>query len=330
MEEEERFLEITEGDRAEFKRLDHFLSARMEDLGRTFIKKLYQKNLITVDKAPASLKKLELKKMPPAGTRIVLQIPPPSPACAGPENIPLERLFEDQHLAIINKEAGMVVHPTPGRTQGTLANALLYHYPQLGEMGQSERPGIVHRLDKGTSGVMVVAKQRECYEKLVLLFSTHDIQRKYWALCMGMPIPPRGTLESTIGRHPRHRLKMMAHGEGGKRAITHYRVLEDFGPCRLVEATLETGRTHQIRVHLSQLLRAPVAMDPLYGHPRTHLKKFPPEARQCLENYPHPLLHAGELGFEHPMTGQKLLFQAPIPAPFERVLKILQSDFPFS
>ena len=325
MQEEERFLEITESDCKAFKRLDQCLAAHMSDLGRNFIKKLYHKNLIAVGDGPASPGKLELKKMPPVGTKIILHIPPPAPACA-PENIPLECLFEDQHLVIINKKAGMVVHPGAGQTQGTLANAIVYHYPELREMNQPDRPGIVHRLDKGTSGVMVVAKQRECYEKLVLLFSAHDIERKYWALCLKGKLPAQGTLKSMIGRHPRQRLKMTTQVEKGKRALTHYRVLEDFGPCCLVEFTLETGRTHQIRVHASELLKSPVVMDSLYGRPRTHLKSLPQKAAQFLEHYPHPLLHAGQLGFKHPITGEQLSFCAPVPEVFEGVLEILRDS----
>ena len=325
MEEEERFLEITEDDRTFFKRLDQCLASHMGDLGRSFIKKLYRQNLIT-----SVSSKLELKKMPPVGTKIILHVPPPAPVCES-QNIPLERLFEDQHLVIINKKAGMVVHPGAGQTQGTLANAILYHYPQLREMDDSDRPGIVHRLDKGTSGVMVVAKQRECYEKLVVLFSAHNIERKYWALCLKGEMLARGTLESPleskIGRHPRQRLKMTTQVEQGKRAVTHYRVLEDFGPCCLVEFTLETGRTHQIRVHASELLKSPVVMDSLYGRPRNHLKSLPQSVAQFLEQYSHPLLHARELGFKHPITGEQLSFCAPVPEVFEGVLKILRSAY---
>ncbi len=323
--DEERVFTITESDRAQFKRLDQFLVAQMNDLSRAFIKGLYQKSLITLSQDSSFLGKLELKKMPPVGAKIVIQIPPPLPSKATPEDIPLDKLFEDEHLIIINKKAGMVVHPAPGHPRGTLVNAVLYHCPDLQGIGDTKRPGIVHRLDKGTSGVMVVAKSQKCHEGLVLLFSAHDIQRKYLALCMGTKLAERGTLKSTIGRHPHNRLKMAAHIKGGKEAITHYKTLESFGSCALMEMTLKTGRTHQIRVHLSQLLKSPIAMDPTYGRPKDHLKRLPLEANQHLKDYPHPLLHAQLLGFKHPITNRELSFESPPPPIFKQTLEILRS-----
>ena len=317
---EERKITVTEDDRIQYHRLDQFLVNKMKDLSRSFIKNLFEKNLITTN----SIQKLELKKMPPLGTQILIQVPSPIGPNLIAENIPLDTVFEDEHILIINKKAGMVIHPAAGNPKGTLANALLYHYPKLQKIDESQRPGIVHRLDKGTSGLMVVAKNRKAYEKLILLFSAHDLERKYLALSLGNQLIEKGSLTSLMGRHPRHRLKMSAQVSQGKKAITHYQVLEQFDSCSLLELTLETGRTHQIRVHLSQLLNAPILMDPLYGRPRIHLKRLNALACKHLESYPYPLLHAQELNFKHPITHENLSFKKSPPAIFQKVLEALR------
>lgn len=321
---EEIELEISQEDFQSHKRLDHLLSKTIEGLSRTFLKNLYQKGLITLDPDSPYQGKLELKKMPPAGTKIIIEVPPPIPSDAIAQDIPLEILFEDEHLLIINKEAGMVVHPAPGHPDGTLVNAILHHCRDLQGVGDQKRPGIVHRLDKGTSGIMVVAKNQKCHEGLVLLFSEHDIEREYQALVMKTRLVQGGPIETTIGRHPQNRLKMAADVRGGKRAKTFYRVLETFDQCSLVSCTLETGRTHQIRVHMSQILSAPIAMDPLYGSPKDHLKRFSPQVAKHLKDYPHPLLHAKKLGFIHPITKEKLLFEKEPPAIFTETLNLLR------
>jgi RluA family pseudouridine synthase len=187
-----------------------------------------------------------------------------------------------------------------------------------------KRPGIVHRLDMGTSGVMVVAKDQPTHEGLVTLFSTHDITRKYEALIFGAPNALSGTLSSSLGRHPTNRLKMSANVKNGKKSITHFKVLNSFGPLSHIELKLETGRTHQIRVHVAELLHAPVVCDPLYGNGASHLKKLPEDLRKELENYPYQLLHAKELGFVHPITKEKLHFETKPPSIFQRVIQRLQ------
>jgi 23S rRNA pseudouridine1911/1915/1917 synthase len=308
---------VTEEDRAGFKRLDLFLVSRLPQFSRSTIKRLFEDDQISSEQA------LELKRMPPAGTRIEVEIPPPMETDLIPEDIPLEILFEDPHLLIVNKPAGLVVHPAPGHYTGTLVNAVLFHCPDLKGIGSEKRPGIVHRLDMGTSGVMVVAKDQATHEGLVSLFSTHDIHRKYEALVAGSPRELSGTIRSTLGRHPSNRLKMSANVKHGKNAVTHFKLIQPLLNSSHLELTLETGRTHQIRVHLSQLLQTPILCDPLYGSAETHLRRLPEALREKLTNYPFQLLHARELGFVHPITKERLQFSAPAPVIFHEALEAL-------
>jgi 23S rRNA pseudouridine1911/1915/1917 synthase len=306
---------VSAADREEFKRLDQFLAHKLPQFSRSTIKRLFEDEDIS-----SSDSKLELKKMPPPGTLIEIEVPPPVPTDLIAENIPLDILFEDQHLIVINKPAGLVVHPAPGHYTGTLVNAILYHCPDLKGIGSEKRPGIVHRLDMGTSGVMVVAKDQATHEGLVNLFSVHNIERRYEALAYGHPKELSGTINTTIGRHPSNRLKMAANVKNGKKAITHFKILKKFGSTTHIELSLETGRTHQIRVHLSQILQIPIICDPLYGT-NTGLKKLPQDIRDELENYSYQLLHAKELGFVHPITQKSLHFSAPAPLIFQKALK---------
>ncbi|HXH31424.1 MAG TPA: RluA family pseudouridine synthase [Bacteriovoracaceae bacterium] len=305
---------VTEEDRSAFKRLDLYLVSKLPQFSRSTIRRLFEADLVTCAVA------LELKRMPAAGTVIEIEVPPPLPTDLIAENIPLDILFEDPHLIVINKPAGLVVHPAPGHYTGTLVNAVLFHCPDLKGIGSEKRPGIVHRLDLGTSGVMVVAKDQATHEGLVNLFSTHDIDRKYEALVAGRPKDLTGTVISTIGRHPTNRLKMTANAKVGKRSETYYKTLHHYDGATHVELKLETGRTHQIRVHLSQVIHTPVLCDPLYGN-HQHLQKLPEAVRQVLEHYPHQLLHAKELGFVHPITKVKLHFSAPPPDVFVAAIK---------
>ncbi len=309
-------LSITDEDTKNYKRLDQFLSDKVTDISRTFLKDLFEKGQIT------SSINLELKKMPKSPVTITIVIPPPRPAEAIAQNIPLEIIFEDEHLVFVNKPAGMVTHPAPGNYDGTLVNAILHHCKDIKGVGDQKRPGIVHRLDKGTSGIMVVAKTQKCHEGLVTLFSTHDIDRYYEALVMGTKIPVGGKLESTIGRHPTNRLKMAANVRNGKDAITHYKVLDTFEKISHVQLKLETGRTHQIRVHLSSLLHRPILCDPLYGNPKENLQRLSPELSKLIGEYEYPFLHAKVLGLVHPITGEKLYFEVEAPKIFRDVLKM--------
>jgi 23S rRNA pseudouridine1911/1915/1917 synthase len=307
---------ITPEDAASFKRLDIFLAEKTSGMSRSTIKRLFEEDQISSPNG-----KLSLNKMPPAGWLIVVEIPPPLPTDIIGENIPLDILFEDSHLIVINKQAGLVVHPAPGHYTGTLVNAIIYHCPDLKGIGSEKRPGIVHRLDGGTSGVMVIAKDQATHEGLAKLFSTHDIERKYEALTFGKPKDLTGTIKTTLGRDPKNRLKMAANVPLGKIAITHYKVLQNFAHAAHVELKLETGRTHQIRVHLSQILNASILCDPLYGVHDSFLRKLPPDILRKFEAYPHQLLHAKELGFIHPITNEKLHFSAPPPDIFREAIE---------
>ncbi len=316
------FLTPTQTDAEKFKRLDQYIAANTE-LSRSQVKVLFERGRITW---ASSLKlKLELKMPPNIGSKILISPLPPSPTQAKPEDIPLNILFEDEFLLIVNKPAGMVTHPAPGHYTGTLVNALVHHYQALQNIGSSDRPGIVHRLDKGTSGIMVVAKTEATHRLLIKMFSTHDLERRYICLLMGSKIKESGTLHSIMGRHPKNRLKMTGSLPEGKNAITHFQVLERFDAMTLVEMKLETGRTHQIRVHLSEELNYPILMDPLYGHPKNDLNRLGIEFRKLIADYPHPFLHAKLLAFTHPITQEKLRFEIGPPKIFQELLNLLRN-----
>lgn len=319
---------IDEEDHKNYKRLDQFLNEKLPDLSRNFIKNLFDNNMITYDpKSKSSGKKLQLKKLPPPGSIIQLTVPPKKPSTAAAENIPLDILFEDEYLIFVNKAAGMVTHPAPGNYEGTLVNAILHHCPDLKGVGDEMRPGIVHRLDKGTSGVMVVAKDQNTHKGLVELFSSHDIKRQYLAIAMGNKFEEHDTLRSTIGRHPKNRLKMAVDVPNSKNAITHYKVKERFQHASLVEVTLETGRTHQIRVHLASLVKAPILCDPLYGNPKQDLIRIRAPHDELIKDYPHPFLHAQVLGLKHPMTGEDLYFEAKPPQIFQDIISSFRDTY---
>ena len=315
-------IEVTVEDKEQFKRLDQYLTDKNPDLSRSVIKALFQKNKIT---ALNNEKPLELKRMPNSGTKISIEIEAPRECSMHAENIPLNILFEDSHLIVINKEAGMVVHPAPGNYSGTLVNAILHHCDDLTGVGDEKRPGIVHRLDKGTSGVMVVAKSAKCHEGLIKLFSTHDIVREYVAIAVSSKLAVGGTIEGNIGRHPNHRIKMAANVRGGKDAKTFYNILESFGLCHFVKCKLETGRTHQIRVHLGQVLKAPILNDSLYASPKDQLHKLGQHIEEAVGEYKYPFLHARTLGFTHPITEEVMLFEQEPPKVFQHVLETLRT-----
>jgi 23S rRNA pseudouridine1911/1915/1917 synthase len=308
---------VSEEDRQEFKRLDQFLAHRLAQFSRSTIKRLFEDEQIS---SPDWI--IEIKKMPPAGTIIEIEVPSPVPSGLIPENIPLDILFEDEHLIIVNKPAGLVVHPAPGHYTGTLVNAILFHCPDLKGIGSEKRPGIVHRLDMGTSGIMVVAKDQATHEGLVSLFSVHDIERKYEALVAGHPRDLTGTITTMIGRHPANRLKMSTKVKIGKKATTHFKTIKTFNSASLIELKLQTGRTHQIRVHMSEILKTPILCDSVYGS-EVHLRRLPDELGMQLKNYPYQLLHAKQLGFVHPITKAALHFSAPAPAIFQEALTSL-------
>ncbi|MFQ5692201.1 MAG: RluA family pseudouridine synthase [Nitrospinota bacterium] len=246
-----------------------------------------------------------------AGDRVCVTVPPPAPAEALPEDIPLDVAFEDAHLLVVNKPPGLVVHPAAGHARGTLVNAVLARCPDLAGIGGRLRPGIVHRLDKDTSGLLVVAKTESALTRLQSALKARRIERTYLALAWGS-FPDEGRVEGAIGRHPLHR-KKMAVVEGGRPAVTRFRVAERFGRRVLLEVRLETGRTHQIRVHLAHR-GTPIIGDPLYGVRR---KGDPPLERQAL--------HAFRLSFDHPVSGERLGFEAPLPDDMRKALEFLRA-----
>ena len=258
------------------------------------------------------------------GAAYRLSVPPPAPATPLPQNIALDILFEDAHLIVLNKPAGLVVHPAPGNADGTLVNALLHHADDLSGIGGEARPGIVHRLDKETSGIMVVAKSQRAHTALSEAFATRDLDREYLALCWGLPAAMEGEIEGDIGRHPTDRKRMAVVTRNGKHALTRYRVERAFGTAAsLLRLRLETGRTHQIRVHLAHI-NHPVMGDPVYlRRIPAAAAGLPSKAREAALAFPRQALHATSLGFRHPVTGRDMAFSAPPPADMAMLLDCL-------
>ena len=277
-------------------RLDHFLAARATALSRSRLQALVRSGLVTVNGGTV----VPGKRLR-AGERIVLTVPPPVAAANAPEPIALEILYEDGDLIVINKPAGLVVHPAAGHATGTLVNALLHHCGALSVIGGVERPGIVHRLDKETSGCIVAAKNDAAHRELARQFASRDVTKIYLALASGRFPKKSGTVSVPIGRHPVHRQKMAPVPEGkGRASMTGWRVLGEPPAGSLVECTLHTGRTHQIRVHLKHLGH-PLLGDAIYGK---------------RAGFSRQMLHAWKLGFSHPRTGKRLDFVAAIPPDF--------------
>ena len=296
------------------RRLDRLLVERLPGLSRSRLRELIVAGRVTVDG-----RVLKPAARPRAGALIRVSVPAPAPAAPQPEDIPVEILYQDADVAVILKPAGLVVHPGPGHPGGTLVNALLHALDDLSGIGGQVRPGIVHRLDKGTSGVMVVAKNDAAHRALQAQFAAHSIERVYLALVLEGPRLLEGTVTSELGRDPRERTRFASVERGGRLAVTHWRVQERLLRAALLRCRLETGRTHQIRVHLSER-GWPVMGDPLYRARRTPPGPIAP----LLEGIDHQLLHARVLGFEHPRTGEHLRFTAAPPADFQRVLSGLR------
>lgn len=314
-------------------RLDQYLAQRLTHLSRSRLQLAIEAGLITVNGQPAR---------PSAKVRphqvIQVRLPYPPPVDIVPEPVPLEIVYEDPYLLVVNKPAGMSCHPGAGVYSGTLLNALVYHLgKQLLPATQQNatRPGLVHRIDKDTTGLLVVAKEERAYFGLAQQFFAHSARRRYWALVWGSPAQDRGTLTASIGRDPHQRKKYRAYPEGtqGKRAVTHWRVVERFPLATWVECQLETGRTHQIRVHMAHLGH-PLVGDKTYGgdRPRIPLRSalIGQWAHELLARMPRQALHAYLLGFVHPVTGHWLEFEAPFPPDFAQALAFLRSLTPTS
>jgi 23S rRNA pseudouridine1911/1915/1917 synthase len=291
-------------------RLDVAIAALFPDVSRSRAASLVKDGAVRVDGAPASRPSQAVR----VGARIDLELPPATAAEAVPQDLPLRIVFEDAHIVVVDKDAGMVVHPGAGHADGTLVNALLHHVDDLSGIGGVERPGIVHRLDKDTSGLLVVAKHDRAHQVLSRQFADHSAGRTYLAICLGIPAMVKGTLRSSLGRHPTDRLRF-ASVEGGKLAVTHWERLGVSGRIALIECRLETGRTHQVRVHLAEA-GWPIVGDPLYFR-----GKLPASVAPLVHR---TMLHARQLCLRHPETGEQLVFDAPIPTDFAAVLAALE------
>lgn len=304
------------------ERLDTFVSECLPDISRSQLKKLIDCGQITLNHAPTKASS-KLR----GGESIQVILPDPEPIAALPEAIPLHILYEDQDLIIINKPAGMVVHPAAGHSHGTLVNALLHHCTDLAGIGGELRPGIVHRIDKDTSGVLVVTKNDLSHQHLAEQFKDHSIKRRYLALIHGAPNGQSGIIDQPVGRHPTQRKKMSGKAKKSKRAVTHWKILKQYNINRLslVELQLETGRTHQIRVHFTEI-NCPLIGDPLYGNRSRTTAIKDMELRKLIDRLPGQALHAQSLGFIHPRSGKYLEFFSEIPETLQNILTYLDQD----
>ncbi len=292
------------------ERLDRYLSSAIPDLSRSRVQQLIEQGHVQVNNQVCTSKKINLK----LGDRICLEIPAVQPLELVAEDIPLDILYEDEQLLILNKPAGLVVHPAPGHADGTLVNALLAHCPNLPGIGGVQRPGIVHRLDKDTTGAIAIAKTDIAYQHLQAQLQAKTARREYLGVVYGAPKTESGTVDLPIGRHPQDRKKMaiVPIEEGGRSAITHWQVKERLGNYTLIHFQLETGRTHQIRVH-SAKIGHPIVGDPVYG-----------SGRSIGVNLPGQALHAWRLKLQHPISGDWVEVTAPLPQTFTKLLEVLR------
>lgn len=301
-------------------RLDTFLAETVEDASRSFLQKLIKGGKVLINGHPCTKPSRYVSE----DEEISLELPDPIPAEPEPENLSIDILYEDEDLVVVNKGPGMVVHPAPGHEKGTLVNALLYHcrgYQQSG--GDVKRPGIVHRLDQYTSGVMVAAKTPQAYTSLARQAAEHSFDRRYIALARGEFKESTGCINASLGRSLAEPSRMAVTGINAKEAITHFETLERFGVACLVRLRLETGRTHQIRVHL-RFAGHPILGDPVYGETRYQSWSIPPETLAILRQLNGQALHAELLGFEHPRTGKRMSFSAEPPEDFFNALQALR------
>jgi 23S rRNA pseudouridine1911/1915/1917 synthase len=296
-------------------RLDRALAAALPTLSRERLKALIAAGEVRVGGAPMR----DPSKKVAGHEAVEVAVPAPAPAAARAQDIPLAIMFEDEHLLVVDKPAGLVVHPAAGNLDGTLVNALLHHCAgRLSGIGGVARPGIVHRIDKDTSGLLVVAKTDRAHEGLAKQFAAHSVERAYAAVVAGQPVPPAGRIEGALARSAANRQKMAIVADGrGKHAVTHYRTLQPLREAALVECRLETGRTHQVRVHMTSIGH-PLIGDPVYGRAR-------PAHRDVLQQlgFARQALHARMLGFFHPTAKEKLTFESPIPPDIQELISLL-------
>jgi len=314
-------IELTFPSDVEPERLDSFISRSVPEITRSAALRLIETGSATVNgqkQKPA----LKLK----GGEEVSIIIPPPAPAEPQPEDIPIEVLYEDSEVVVVNKGAGMVVHPGAGNPEGTLVNALLAHCKDLSGIGGELRPGIVHRIDKDTSGTLVVAKSDRAHNALADQFKEHTIKRVYLALVYGNPKEDKGRIETIIGRHPTERKKMSSRARHGKDAVTHWRVVARYPGVTLLRLKLETGRTHQIRVHLSEAGH-PLLADEMYGGGGRLSGLQDPVLKQMIRAMGRQALHAKTLGFLHPISKEYLEFDTDLPPDMAGIVAYLDSKY---
>jgi 23S rRNA pseudouridine1911/1915/1917 synthase len=304
-------------------RIDKFITTRLESTSRTRVQNAANAGNILVNDLPV---KPNYKVKPGDIIQVVLPTPPREIELI-PENIPINIIYEDDDVIVVNKEPGMVVHPAYGNYTGTLVNALMWHFKDLPLFQTGEqRPGLVHRIDKNTSGVLLIAKNEFAHNRLAKQFFDRTTDRKYVALIWGTPDPPEGTITGNVGRNPKDRKIMYVFPDGsqGKHAVTHYKVLENLGYISMIECKLETGRTHQIRVHLS-FIKHPLFNDEEYGGNQilkgTTFTKYQQFVKNCFAILPRQALHAKSLAFDHPVTGKRLTFDSNLPEDMTKVVE---------
>ena len=306
-------------------RLDKALAVLVPALSRSRLKALILAGHVGLETAGKVKPVTDVSHRVRAGDKMTLTVPEPESATPEGQAIPLAVVYEDEHLIVINKPAGLVVHPAPGNPDRTLVNALIAHCgDSLSGIGGVKRPGIVHRLDKDTSGLMVAAKTDEAHAGLTEAFAARRIERAYEAMVWGVPTPSSGRIEGAIGRDPKNRKKMAVVTRGGKSAATNYRALERFGNVAArVECRLESGRTHQIRVHMTQIGH-PLVGDALYGRSRRRrISGLSAPVAEALTGFPRQALHARLIGFDHPVTGRHLKFESECPSDIQGLIKTL-------
>lgn len=307
-------IEARVADAAAGWRLDRALADAVPTLSRERLKVLIASGAVTQGGAPVR----DPAKKAAAGSVFAVAVPDPTPAHNEAQDIPLVIAFEDEHLIVIDKPAGLVVHPAAGNLDGTLVNALLHHCQgSLSGIGGVARPGIVHRIDKDTSGLMVAAKTDRAHEGLAKQFADHNIDRRYLAIVGGRPMPPAGKVDAPLARSP-HNRKKVAIVQNGKRAVTHYRTVEPLAHAALVECRLETGRTHQVRVHMASIGHALLG-DPVYGRTKSEHKGVLTRL-----DFRRQALHAARLGFIHPITRDELSFESVLPPDMQQLFSLLQ------
>ena len=307
----------------EFKglRIDKFLTQCFPDVSRSQIQRIIASGGVLVDDAVIGDNSYKVKE----GETYTMIVPPAVDAIPQPQNIDLPILYQDDDVVVVNKPAGMVVHPAPGAWDGTMVNALLFHCKDLSGIGGVKRPGIVHRIDKETSGILVVAKNDNAHKFLCEQFAEHSVERTYFAVVFGLPAQSDGTVDANIGRSPYDRKKMAVLANGGTRAVTHYKVVENFGGvASLIRCNLETGRTHQIRVHMAKLGHNLLGDKVYTKAKKVNKASLSDEMKKYINDFPRQALHAQSLGFIHPTTKEKMFFDSPIPDDMQELLERLR------